>query len=283
MQALFNKNSINCSGKLISLAEPKVMGILNITPDSFFESSRIGSADNLLAQAEKMIVNGASFLDIGGQSTRPGATLISVEEELERVIPAISLLNNHFPEVILSIDTFYASVAMEAVAAGAKMVNDISAGDIDEEMFPLIGNLCVPYIMMHKKGMPINMQDNPVYADIVLEIVDYFAAKIEKLRALGVADIILDPGFGFGKTLENNYQLLQNLDRFKLFELPLLAGVSRKSMVQKVLNVSALESLNGTTALHMIALERGAKILRVHDVKEAVECVKLFQSLANIG
>jgi dihydropteroate synthase len=283
LQALFNKNSINCSGKLISLAEPKVMGILNITPDSFFESSRIGSADNLLAQAEKMIVNGASFLDIGGQSTRPGATLISVEEELERVIPAISLLNNHFPEVILSIDTFYASVAMEAVAAGAKMVNDISAGDIDEEMFPLIGNLCVPYIMMHKKGMPINMQDNPVYADIVLEIVDYFAAKIEKLRALGVADIILDPGFGFGKTLENNYQLLQNLDRFKLFELPLLAGVSRKSMVQKVLNVSALESLNGTTALHMIALERGAKILRVHDVKEAVECVKLFQSLANIG
>ena len=283
MQALFNKNSINCSGKLISLAEPKVMGILNITPDSFFESSRIGSADNLLAQAEKMIVNGASFLDIGGQSTRPGATLISVEEELERVIPAISLLNNHFPEVILSIDTFYASVAKEAVAAGAKMVNDISAGDIDEEMFPLIGNLCVPYIMMHKKGMPINMQDNPVYADIVLEIVDYFAAKIEKLRALGVADIILDPGFGFGKTLENNYQLLQKLDRFKLFELPLLVGVSRKSMVQKVLNVSALESLNGTTALHMVALERGAKILRVHDVKEAVECVKLFQSLANIG
>ena len=283
MQALFNKNSINCSGKLISLAEPKVMGILNITPDSFFESSRIGSADNLLAQAEKMIVNGASFLDIGGQSTRPGATLISVEEELERVIPAIALLNNHFPEVILSIDTFYASVAKEAVAAGAKMVNDISAGDIDEEMFPLLGNLCVPYIMMHKKGMPINMQDNPVYADIVLEIVDYFAAKIEKLHALGVADIILDPGFGFGKTLENNYQLLQKLDRFKLFELPLLVGVSRKSMVQKVLNVSALESLNGTTALHMVALERGAKILRVHDVKEAVECVKLFQSLANIG
>jgi dihydropteroate synthase len=283
LQALFNKNSINCSGKLISLAEPKVMGILNITPDSFFESSRIGSADNLLAQAEKMIVNGASFLDIGGQSTRPGATLISVEEELERVIPAIALLNNHFPEVILSIDTFYASVAKEAVAAGAKMVNDISAGDIDEEMFPLLGNLCVPYIMMHKKGMPINMQDNPVYADIVLEIVDYFAAKIEKLHALGVADIILDPGFGFGKTLENNYQLLQKLDRFKLFELPLLVGVSRKSMVQKVLNVSALESLNGTTALHMVALERGAKILRVHDVKEAVECLKLFQSLANIG
>lgn len=282
MQALFNKNSINFSGKLISLAQPKVMGILNITPDSFFELSRIGSADNLLAQAEKMIVDGASFLDIGGQSTRPGATLISAEEELERVIPAISLLNNHFPEVILSIDTFYARVAKEAVAAGAKMVNDISAGDIDEEMFPLLGNLGVPYIMMHKKGMPINMQDGPVYADIVLEIVDYFAAKIEKLRALGVTDIILDPGFGFGKTLENNYQLLQNLDRFKLFELPLLLGVSRKSMVQKVLNVSASESLNGTTALHMIALERGAKILRVHDVKEAVECVKLFQSLANI-
>jgi dihydropteroate synthase len=217
---------------------------------------------------------GAYILD----AITPMVTLI-----VERVIPAISLLNNHFPEVILSIDTFYASVAKEAVAAGAKMVNDISAGDIDEEMFPLIGNLCVPYIMMHKKGMPINMQDNPVYADIVLEIVDYFAAKIEKLRALGVADIILDPGFGFGKTLENNYQLLQNLDRFKLFELPLLVGVSRKSMVQKVLNVSALESLNGTTALHMVALERGAKILRVHDVKEAVECVKLFQSLANIG
>lgn len=283
MQALFNKNSINCSGNLISLVQPSVMGILNITPDSFFELSRMGSDKDLLVQAEKMIVAGAAFLDIGGQSTRPGATLVGVEEELNRVIPAITTINKHFPDAIMSIDTFYAKVAQEAVAAGAKIVNDISAGEADDEMFPLIGKLGVPYVMMHKKGLPSNMQDNPVYENIVLEIIDYFSAKIEKLNALGVADVILDPGFGFGKTLQNNYQVLQNLDRFKLFELPLLVGVSRKSMIQKVLGLNASESLNGTTALHMIALERGAKILRVHDVKEAVECVKLFQSLGNIG
>ena len=283
MQALLRKNSINCDGSLISLDQPVVMGILNITPDSFFESSRVGSNHQLLVQAEKMLLDGAQILDLGGQSTRPGAILIDWEEERKRVVPAIELLNKHFPEAILSIDTFYAKVAEESVAAGAHIINDISAGEADADMFPLLQKLQVPYIMMHKKGSINTMQNNPIYGNIVLEIVDYFSKRLAELRALGVADVILDPGFGFGKTLEHNYELLQKLDRFKLLELPLLVGVSRKSMIQKVLGLSASESLNGTTALHMVALERGAKILRVHDVKEAVECVKLFQSLGNIG
>ncbi len=284
MQALLlRKNSINCGGGLISLDQPVVMGILNITPDSFFESSRVGSNHQLLVQAEKMLLDGAQILDIGGQSTRPGAILIDWEGEGKRVVPAIELLNKHFPEAILSIDTFYAKVAEESVAAGAHIINDISAGEADADMFPLLQKLQVPYIMMHKKGSINTMQNNPTYGNIVLEIVDYFSKRLAELRALGVADVILDPGFGFGKTLEHNYELLQKLDRFKLLELPLLVGVSRKSMIQKVLGLSASESLNGTTALHMVALERGAKILRVHDVKEAVECVKLFQSLGNIG
>jgi dihydropteroate synthase len=283
LQALLRKNSINCGGSLISLDQPVVMGILNITPDSFFESSRVGSNHQLLVQAEKMLLDGAQILDLGGQSTRPGAILIDWEEERKRVVPAIELLNKHFPEAILSIDTFYAKVAEESVAAGAHIINDISAGEADADMFPLLQKLQVPYIMMHKKGSINTMQNNPIYGNIVLEIVDYFSKRLAELRALGVADVILDPGFGFGKTLEHNYELLQKLDRFKLLELPLLVGVSRKSMIQKVLGLSASESLNGTTALHMVALERGAKILRVHDVKEAVECVKLFQSLGNIG
>jgi dihydropteroate synthase len=283
LQALLRKNSINCGGSLISLDQPVVMGILNITPDSFFESSRVGSNDQLLVQAEKMLLDGAQILDIGGQSTRPGATLIDWEEERKRVVPAIELLSKHFPEAILSIDTFYAKVAEESVAAGAHIINDISAGEADSEMFPLLQKLQVPYIMMHKKGSISTMQNNPKYGNIVLEIVDYFSKRLAELQALGVADVILDPGFGFGKTLEHNYELLQKLDRLKLFELPILVGVSRKSMIQKVLQTSASDSLNGTSALHMIALERGANILRVHDVKEAVQCVKLFQSLVNIG
>ncbi len=282
MQALFRKKYINCGGKLISMEQPRVMGIINITPDSFFESSRVGSTQQLLDQAEEMLKNGASFLDIGGQSTRPGANLISAEEELQRVIPAITSLHKEFPEALLSIDTFYSRVAQEAIDAGACLINDISAGDADEEMFPLLAKLKVPYIMMHKKGMPATMQENPVYSNILLEIIDYFAAKTAQLTALGVADVMIDPGFGFGKTLANNYELLQQLDRFKLFELPVLVGISRKSMIQKVLGVSAADSLNGTSALHMIALDRGASILRVHDVKEAVQCVRLFESLVNI-
>ena len=272
MQALFRKKYINCGGKLISMEQPRVMGIINITPDSFFESSRVGSTQQLLDQAEEMLKNGASFLDIGGQSTRPGANLISAEEELQRVIPAITSLHKEFPEALLSIDTFYSRVAQEAIDAGACLINDISAGDADEEMFPLLAKLKVPYIMMHKKGMPATMQENPVYS----------TAKTAQLTALGVADVMIDPGFGFGKTLANNYELLQQLDRFKLFELPVLVGISRKSMIQKVLGVSAADSLNGTSALHMIALDRGASILRVHDVKEAVQCVRLFESLVNI-
>ncbi|MCG9880000.1 MAG: dihydropteroate synthase [Bacteroidia bacterium] len=281
MQALFSKNYINCGGNLISLDTPKVMGILNITPDSFFEGSRVGSNQGLLVQTEYMLKHGATFIDIGGQSTRPGAELIGEEEELSRVIPAIEQIIRHFPEAVISIDTFSAKVARVAINAGACLINDISAGDDDAGMFPLLSELRVPYIMMHKKGTPQDMQNDPRYENIVLEIIDYFAAKLELLKSLGVADVVLDPGFGFGKTLEHNYELLAKLDRLKLFELPVLVGVSRKSMIQKVLQISANEALNGTSALHMIALERGAKILRVHDVKEAMECVKLHSQLGN--
>lgn len=281
MQAIFNKNYINCGGSLVSLANPKVMGIINITPDSFFVGSRVGLNQELLVQTENMLKAGATFIDIGGQSTRPGATLIGEDEELRRVIPAIELIKQEFPEALISIDTFSAKVAKAAIEAGACIINDISAGDDDPNMFSLLAELRVPYIMMHKKGLPENMQDNPMYQNICLEIIDYFAAKIERLKSLNVPDIILDPGFGFGKTLEHNYELLSKLDRLKLFELPILIGVSRKSMIQKVLNVPASDALNGTTALHMIALEKGAKILRVHDVKEAVECVKLHAQIGN--
>ena len=281
MQAIFNKNYINCGGSLVSLANPKVMGIINITPDSFFAGSRVGLNQELLVQTENMLKAGATFIDIGGQSTRPGATLIGEDEELRRVIPAIELIKQEFPEALISIDTFSAKVAKAAIEAGACIINDISAGDDDPNMFSLLAELRVPYIMMHKKGLPENMQDNPMYQNICLEIIDYFAAKIERLKSLNVPDIILDPGFGFGKTLEHNYELLSKLDRLKLFELPILIGVSRKSMIQKVLNVPASDALNGTTALHMIALKKGAKILRVHDVKEAVECVKLHAQIGN--
>lgn len=281
MQAIFNKNYINCGGSLVSLANPKVMGIINITPDSFFAGSRVGLNQELLVQTENMLTAGATFLDIGGQSTRPGAILVGEDEELQRVVPAIELIKKEFPEALISIDTFSAKVAKAAIEAGACIINDISAGDDDPNMFSLLAELRVPYIMMHKKGLPENMQDNPMYQNICLEIIDYFAAKIERLKSLNVPDIILDPGFGFGKTLEHNYELLSKLDRLKLFELPILIGVSRKSMIQKVLNVPASDALNGTTALHMIALEKGAKILRVHDVKEAVECVKLHAQIGN--
>lgn len=281
MQAIFNKNSINCGGTLVSLATPKIMGILNITPDSFYEGSRVGLNQELLVQTENMLTAGATFLDIGGQSTRPGAILVGEDEELQRVVPAIELIKKEFPEALISIDTFSAKVAKAAIEAGACIINDISAGDDDPNMFSLLAELRVPYIMMHKKGLPENMQDNPMYQNICLEIIDYFAAKIERLKSLNVPDIILDPGFGFGKKLEHNYELLSKLDRLKLFELPILIGVSRKSMIQKVLNVPASDALNGTTALHMIALEKGAKILRVHDVKEALECVKLHAQIGN--
>lgn len=276
MQALLTKNSINCGGQLISLAEPKVMGILNCTPDSFFSESRVGSDRELVNNAKRMLEHGATFIDIGGQSTRPGAEQVSVDEELKRVVPAIKLLLTEFPTALISVDTFYAEVAKQAIDAGAIMVNDVSAGMVDPNMFEEVAKLKVPYVLMHNRGKVLANQEAPQYNHLVLDIIQFFAEKVKDLTQWGIPDVILDPGFGFGKSLEQNYALLQQLKQFQILELPLLVGVSRKSMVQRVLDVDASNALNGTSAIHMIALERGARILRVHDVKEAVECIKIF-------
>jgi len=274
---LHEQTTIVCKGKILDLATCKVMGILNITPDSFYAGSRAKGEAAILKKATQMLEEECHIIDIGGMSSRPGAAMISVEEELQRVIPAIELILKHFPETIISIDTFRAAVAKAAVEAGAGMVNDISAGNIDDQMFETVAALKVPYIMMHMQGTPETMQQNPQYENIITDILDFFVWKIEKLRTLGVLDIILDPGFGFGKTLQHNYQLLRFLHCFKLPGLPILAGVSRKSMIYKLLDTAAEKALNGTTALHMLCLQEGAKILRVHDVKEAVECIRLWK------
>ncbi|KGE85603.1 dihydropteroate synthase [Phaeodactylibacter xiamenensis] len=271
--------TLNCRGTLLSLQSPQVMGILNVTPDSFFDGGRYTRQDALLRQAEQMLKEGAAILDIGGMSSRPGAELISVEEELQRVVPAIEALHQAFPEAILSIDTIRGRVAEEAVGAGAAIVNDISAGAFDESMYPTVARLQVPYILMHMKGSPKTMQDNPDYEDVVQTVLDFFIAEVGKLRALDVHDIVLDPGFGFGKTVEHNYQLLKQMHLFKILDLPLLAGLSRKSMINKVLKTKPEHALNGTTALNMVALQQGAKILRVHDVRPAMEAIKLWQQL----
>ncbi len=271
--------TLNCRGTLLSLQSPQVMGILNVTPDSFFDGGRYTRQDALLRQAEQMLKEGAAILDIGGMSSRPGAEIISVEEELQRVLPSIEALHQAFPEAILSIDTIRGRVAEEAVGAGAAIVNDISAGAFDESMYPTVARLQVPYILMHMKGSPKTMQDNPDYEDVVQTVLDFFIAEVGKLRALDVHDIVLDPGFGFGKTVEHNYQLLKQMHLFKILDLPLLAGLSRKSMINKVLKTKPEHALNGTTALNMVALQQGAKILRVHDVHPAMEAVKLWQQL----
>lgn len=257
------------------------MGIINVNNNSFYTGSRIETETALLNKVEKMLTDGAEIIDIGAQSTRPGAEEIGTEEEIKLVIPAIELLIKAFPNIIISIDTYRAKVAENAINAGAAIVNDVSSGDDDKKMFDVIIKNKVPYILMHKQGKPKTMQQNPVYDNVVLDIMNYFIPKVEFLKQNGVADLIIDPGFGFGKTLEHNYTILKHLKDFEVFELPILVGVSRKSMIQKVLNVNTDEALNGTTALHMAALLNGANILRVHDVKEAVECVKLFNMLAN--
>ncbi len=279
----YGKTTINCRGRLLDLSTPRVMGILNLTPDSFFADSRHKIIDELLRSCEKMLTDGADILDIGGVSTRPGADAVGEEEELERVIPAIEAIAKRFPEAFLSIDTYRAKVAMEAVGAGVGLVNDVSAGRFDAEMYTTVAQLQVPYILMHMQGTPATMQQNPKYENVVLEVLDYLVAEVSKLRELGVNDIILDPGFGFGKTVEHNFQLLQGLDALNLTGLPILAGLSRKSMICRTLNVKPTDALNGTTALNTIALLRGAKILRVHDVKEAVECVKLMGQMQSIS
>ncbi|WP_443937835.1 dihydropteroate synthase [Pedobacter sp. MW01-1-1] len=271
--------SLNCKGKLIDLSSPKVMGIINITPDSFYSNSRSNSMDTALRKTEQFLTEGASFIDIGGYSSRPGAVDISEAEEISRLVPVITEITKNFPEAILSIDTFRAKVAEETILAGAHVINDISAGDLDERMFETIARLQVPYCIMHMQGTPQNMQQNPSYDDVTVDVIDYLAKKVAQLKALHVKDIILDPGFGFGKTIEHNYTLLNRLQDFKLFDLPLLVGFSRKGMIYKVLNTSAEEALNGTSVLNTISLQKGANILRVHDVKEAKECIQLVSML----
>ncbi len=274
MQVPKKNITLNLKGKLRILDYPQVMGIINATPDSFYAGSR-KSIDKVLKSAEQMLLDGAMMLDIGGYSTRPDAPEVSPQEELDRVIPVIEIINKHFPEAILSIDTFRADIAKAAVEAGASVVNDVSAGEDDANMLQTVANLGVPYIMMHKRGTPQSMGKLTQYENVVLEILHYFTNRITAAKSAGVKDIIIDPGFGFAKTLEQNYKLLKGLDRFSILELPILVGVSRKRMIQQIIGASVDESLNGTSAVNTIALLKGADILRVHDVKEAVESIKL--------
>lgn len=277
------RTTLNCQGRLLDLSSPVVMGILNVTPDSFFDGGRYSGKDAALKQAEKMLSEGAAILDIGGASSRPGAAEVSEKEELERVVPVIAVIKSHFSEAIISVDTWRANVAKAAIEAGASVVNDISGGQFDGKMFETVAALGTPYILMHMQGTPGTMQQSPHYEDVVTEVLDFFIQKIEKLRAQGVKDIVLDPGFGFGKTVEHNYQLLKNLHVFgNVTGLPVLAGISRKSMICKVLKVNPEHALNGTTALHVVALQQGAKILRVHDVREAAEVIILWETFENV-
>lgn len=270
---------INCKGKLVELSIPRVMGILNCTPDSFYDGARYNSEQAIVAQAAKMLAEGADFIDMGAYSSRPNAKFISEAEELERIVPAVNAVLKQFPDALLSVDTFRASVAKACIEAGAAIVNDISAGLLDKNMLPTVGRLKVPYIMMHMRGNPKTMQALTKYDDIVSDMLLYFSQRIAAARAHGIDDIIIDPGFGFAKTLEQNYEVLSKLELFKITGLPLLAGMSRKSMIYKLLGISAQEALNGTTALNTVALMKGASILRVHDVKEAVETVRIISQL----
>lgn len=278
---IYSQRTINCGGKLISLEKPLVMGILNLTPDSFFDGGKNRDIVAAMKHTEKMLAEGAAFIDIGAVSTRPGAAGVTAEEEEYRLIPVLNQIAKEFPDAIISVDTFRSQTAIKAVDCGAQMINDISAGGFDKEMFATIARLRVPYIIMHIQGTPADMQQNPVYNDVVKEIIFYMSDKVGQLRQLGVNDVIIDPGFGFGKTVEHNYELLNNLHCFSFFELPLLAGLSRKSMINKVLGCNPENALNGTTVLNTIALLKGANILRVHDVKEAVEAVRLVGMYAN--
>ena len=273
----YKKTTITCAGKLVSLSQPVVMGILNMTPDSFYEGSRIRGTEALLRQAESMLQEGAAILDIGGYSTRPEAPEVTPEEERIRVIPAIRALRQAFPDCLISIDTFRALLAEEAVEAGANIINDFAGGTLDAAMFATAGRLQVPYILMHMRGTPQTMPQFTQYEDILLELVQFFEPRIVQLQAAGVRDVILDPGFGFAKTIDQNFEVLRHLGDLRLLGLPVLAGLSRKSMTYKTLEIPATEALAGTIALNTIALMHGASILRVHDVKEAVQTIKLFK------
>ena len=272
--------TINCKGTLVDLSSPKVMGILNITPDSFFDGGKYKNEGDILSQVEKMLLHGATFIDVGAYSSRPGAKHISEEEELNRILPVINLLVKNFPEIIISVDTFRSRVAQETINAGAAIINDISGGKMDKDMYSTAANLQVPYILMHMLGTPQNMQKNPVYNDVTKEIISFFAAQIDKLNQLKLNDVIIDVGFGFGKTIDHNFEILKNLSLFKSLDAPILAGISRKSMLYKTLNISAQEALNATTSANTIALLNGANILRVHDVREAIEAVKIVNQIS---
>ena len=266
------------NGRLIDLSIPKVMGILNVTPDSFYDGGRLLSETAILEHADKMLREGADFIDVGGYSSRPGAEDISVEEEIRRSIPAISAIVKNFPGTIISVDTFRSAVAEAAVQAGASLVNDISGGNLDPEMFRTISRLKVPYVLMHMRGDPATMSTQTQYGNLIGEMLSYFHAKLHALRQFEVSDVLIDPGFGFGKTVTQNFLLFKNMNALKMFECPLMIGISRKSMVTRTLEISALNALNGTTALNMLGLIHGAQILRVHDVKETMEAIRIHEA-----
>lgn len=277
---VFSTNkTLNVRGKLWDLSTPKVMGILNVTPDSFYDGGRYLEEKSILEQVEKMLGEGADLIDVGGYSTRPGAREISEDEELKRVIDAIRIILAAFPDAVLSADTFHASVARSAVDAGASMINDISGGELDEKMFETMAALHVPYILMHLRGTPQTMTRHTQYDNLVKDVTDYFHPKLDRLHRLGVKDILIDPGFGFAKTVEQNFELLNHLDYLQILGKPLLVGLSRKSMIWRTLETDPEGALNGSTALHTLALLKGANMLRVHDVREAVECIRLVGKL----
>lgn len=270
---------INCKGTLVDLITPKVMGILNVTPDSFFDGGKYKDESGLLRQAEKLLTEGATFIDLGAYSSKPNAEFVSEDEELQRAVPVVELILKHFPEAIISIDTFRAKVAAACIESGAAIINDIAAGLLDDAMIPTVGKYKVPYIMMHMRGTPQTMTTLTHYDDIIGEMLKYFSERIDTAHKHGIDDIIIDPGFGFAKTLDQNYEVMNKLELFSTITgLPLLSGISRKSMIYKLLGTSPQEALNGTTVLNTVSLMKGAKILRVHDVKEAIETVKLFNA-----
>ncbi len=270
--------TLNCKGKLLTIEQPLVMGIINATPDSFYKGDLNAGLEKIVEKAGKMIMEGADIIDIGGQSTRPGSIRISASEEIQRVIPVIDSIVADYPQIILSIDTYHSQVAEAAIKAGASIINDISAGSLDPEMINCVSSLNVPFICMHMKGTPENMQNNPTYEDLVKEVLDFFIDKIDQCKRAGIKDLVIDPGFGFGKTIHQNFILLKQLSVFKILDQPILAGLSRKSMIYKTLGIDVSEALNGSAVLNTIALQQGASILRVHDVKEAKEAVTLFTS-----
>lgn len=274
------KRTINVDGHLVSLSKPVVMGILNVTPDSFYDGGYYNNEKAILTRANEIVEQGAEIIDIGAFSTRPGANNVSEQEEIARLLPAVKLISEHFPSISVSIDTFRSKVA-EHIISETKgcIINDISGGTMDQDMFETVAKLNVPYILMHIQGTPETMQQNPQYKDVAQDIIRDLAIKVDRLHTLGVNDVIIDPGFGFGKTIDHNYELMNHLDAFHEFRLPLLVGISRKSMIYRLLDTTPQESLNGTTALNMLALCGGANILRVHDVKQAVETVKIFEQL----